>query len=471
MSDSARPATAAILTLGCKLNIADSEAMARRLRDAGWNVLDRATEDADAVIVNTCSVTHVADQKSRHLVRMARRVAPNATIALTGCLLETAPAGSIEILAADLVYRQPDQLALADRLIELHPNSQSSESHLHDGEGQGEGETSRLLKGARPPALRSAIKTRAFISAQEGCNDVCAFCIIPRTRGRERSKPVEAIVAEARAREAEGVQEIVITGTQLGAYGRDWGHRTPYPVLRALLDHTSIPRIRMSSLQPQDLSDEVVDLWQDPRLCRHFHLALQSGAQATLERMRRRYTQDEYRDAVRRLRDASPDVAITTDVIVGFPGETDDEFDESYAFCREMRFAGIHVFPYSQRAGTVAFKLPHQIPDSVKKQRVHRLISLAQEMSADYRNRFLGSTVPVLWETRRAEPVAPVHQVPAVPSVPSVPGGEGRRGLWEGLTDTYVRVRAFADADLTNRLTPALLTTARDDGIWAEVHP
>jgi threonylcarbamoyladenosine tRNA methylthiotransferase MtaB len=447
MSDSARPATAAILTLGCKLNIADSEAMARRLRDAGWNVVDRATGDAEAIIVNTCSVTHVADQKSRHLVRLARRIAPNATVALTGCLLETAPKDKIEALAADFIYRQPDQLALADRIIELHPLSSYSESPLpREGEGKGEGATLRPLPTARLATPRPSLKTRAFISAQEGCNDVCAFCIIPRTRGRERSKPVETVVAEALAREAEGMQEIVITGTQLGAYGRDWGHRTPYPVLKALLDETSVPRIRMSSLQPQDLSDEVIGLWDDPRLCRHFHLALQSGARATLERMRRRYTQDEYRDAVRRLRDAIPDLAITTDVIVGFPGETEADFEESYAFCEDMGFAGIHVFPYSQRSGTAAFKMPDQVPDPLKKQRVHRLIELASRMSAAYRAGFLGSTASVLWETPRD-------------------------GVWEGLTDTYIRVRTVSDADLTNRLTPARLTEARDNGLWAEVPP
>ncbi len=149
-------------------------------------------------------------------------------------------------------------------------------------------------------------------------------------------------------------------------------------MLKALLEETAMPRIRMSSLQPQDLSDEVIGLWADPRLCRHFHLALQSGSAAVLQRMRRRYTRDEYRDAVRRLRAASPDVAITTDVIVGFPGETEAEFEESYAFCQEMQFAGIHVFPYSQRSGTVAFKLPDQVPDAVKKQRVHRLIELCR---------------------------------------------------------------------------------------------
>jgi threonylcarbamoyladenosine tRNA methylthiotransferase MtaB len=428
MSDSERPRTAALLTLGCKLNIADSEAMARRLRRAGWNVVDRAT-DADAVIVNSCSVTHVADQKSRHLVRTARRVAPKATVALTGCLLETAPAPKIEALGADLVYRQPDQHALAERIIELYPSKH--------GHGDALGET----RESRPAGL----KTRAFISAQEGCNDVCAFCIIPRTRGRERSKPVAEVVAEARAREAEGVQEIVITGTQLGAYGRDWGHRTPYPLLKGLLDGTSIPRIRMSSLQPQDLSDEVIGLWQDERLCRHFHLALQSGSASVLQRMRRRYTQDEYRDAARRLRQAVPDVAITTDVIGGFPGETDAEFEESYEFCREMAFAGIHVFPYSNREGTLAARLPAHIPDHNKKARVHRLIWLADRMARDYRSRFLGTLTNVLWESKRED------------------------CLWEGLTDTYIRVRAPSSADLTNRLAPVRLIGLSADGINGEV--
>jgi threonylcarbamoyladenosine tRNA methylthiotransferase MtaB len=443
MSDSTSPATAAILTLGCKLNIADSEAMARRLRDAGWNVVDRLTPEtnADAVIVNSCSVTHVADQKSRHLVRMARRVAPQATVAFTGCMLETAPADKLAALAPDLLYKQPDQLALADRLIELRSGNPTTNPPLPLGEGWGEG-LQRPVQLA--PHRAAALKTRAFISAQEGCNDLCAFCIIPKTRGRERSKPVAAVVAEAMARQTEGVQEIVITGTQLGAYGRDWGHRTPYPVLAALVEQTAIPRIRMSSLQPQDLSDQVIGLWANPRLCRHFHLALQSGSAGVLQRMRRRYTQYEYRDAVRRLRAASPDVAITTDVIVGFPGETDAEFEESYAFCQEMQFAAIHVFPYSQRSGTAAFKMPDQVPDPVKKQRVHRLIELADRMSAAYRARFLGGTTGVLWESRRD-------------------------GAWEGLTDTYIRVRAESDADLTNRLTPARLVEEREGVLWAEI--
>ncbi len=201
----------------------------------------------------------------------------------------------------------------------------------------------------------------------------------------------------------------------------------------------------MSSVQPQDLDDDLIALWDNPRLCRHYHLALQSGSAGVLQRMRRRYTQDEYRNAVHRLRDVVPDVAITTDVIAGFPGETDDEFDECYAFCEEMAFAGIHVFPYSQRSGTVAYKLPGQVPDDIKKQRVHRLIDLASGMSKAYRRRYAGTTTSVLWETRH--------------------DGD----TWEGLTDTYVRVRARSNANLANRLTAVRIAGLSDDGLIGEV--
>jgi threonylcarbamoyladenosine tRNA methylthiotransferase MtaB len=423
--------------------------MARKLRAAGWRVVDRLTPEVDAIIVNSCSVTHVADQKSRHLVRQAQRLAPNATVAFTGCMVETALPSNIEALGADLVYRQPDQAELAEQLIALYPASlRPSTSPGRTGEAP---PSSFVLS---EPALslvegkdeqQHALKTRAFIAAQEGCNDVCAFCIIPRTRGRERSKSIEAIVEEARAREAEGAQEIVITGTQLGAYGRDRGERALAQAIEALLRNTSLPRIRISSVQPQDLSPRLIDLWQDTRLCPHFHLALQSGSETVLQRMRRRYSATEYAAAVESLRRAVPDVAITTDVIAGFPGETDAEFEETYTFCREMAFATMHVFPYSQRQGTSAVKLPGQVSDPVKKQRVHRLIALGEELSGAYRQRFVGSKASVLWETQRDE-------------------------VWEGLTGTYIRVRSPARGDdLHNRLTAVRLTAVSEDGMQAEV--
>jgi threonylcarbamoyladenosine tRNA methylthiotransferase MtaB len=298
--------------------------------------------------------------------------------------------------------------------------------------------------GPLPPPASRPFRTRAFVSAQEGCNDVCAFCIVPRTRGRERSKDIADVVAEVRAREADGVQEVVITGTQLGAWGREKGAHGIGPLLKALLAETSVPRIRMSSVQPQDLSRDMVSLWDDPRLCRHFHLALQSGSDATLHRMRRRYTREAYRNAVGLLRERIPGVAITTDVIAGFPGETEAEFEETLAFCSEIGFAAMHVFPYSQRLGTAAVKMAEQVPEPIKKERVRRLMMLAAAMSETFRRGFVGSTQSVLWET-------------------PVTSTAGR--VWEGLTDTYIRVFAESGQDLENRITPVTIEESVEGGV------
>ncbi len=412
------PPTVALLTLGCKLNIADSEAMARSLRGAGWQISDDAS-GADAVVINSCSVTRVADRKSRNQARRARRLAPGASLALTGCMVETASPEVIDALGADLVYRQVDQQALAEHLFELRPVDQALRT--------------------RPVFL----KTRGFVSAQEGCNDVCAFCVIPKTRGRERSKPIAAIVDESKELEAEGTQEIVITGTQLGAFGTD-EHGGICQLLASLLEETSVPRIRLSSLQPQHLTRQLLELWQDRRLSRHFHLALQSGSDPVLARMRRRYTTSTYGEATDRLRSAIPGVAITTDIIAGFPGETEAEFEQSYNFAREQAFANVHVFPFSERTGTLAAQMPSQVAEPVKHDRVEKFRALAAEMSEAYRTNMLGSSTPVLWETQR----------------------EG--AVWEGLTDTYVRVRLTSDEDLYNCISPVTLTGLVEDYMLGE---
>lgn len=397
----------AVLTLGCKLNQADSEAIARELVARGCDVIDRPSA-ADAYIINTCSVTHVADRKSRHLVRLARRLGgPGASVALVGCYPETAGLDVARRTGADLVLGNRDKLALVDSLL----------GHRR----------AAVDAPARP------LRTRAFVKAQEGCNDVCAFCIVPRTRGREVSVPIDGVVAEVARREAAGVQEVVITGTQLGAYGRDIGSGLP-DLLRALLAETLTPRIRCSSLQPQDVTPELVGLWEDPRLCRHFHLALQSGCDATLARMRRRYDTRRYREAVELIRSAVPGAAITTDVIVGFPGETDGEFEKSLAFCEAMAFAGIHVFPYSRRPGTTADKLPGHVPPEVKRERVRRMLALADASARRFREAHIGRVVSVLWEGRARG---------------------AAQDVWEGLTDDYVRVRARSQANLLNRITGA----------------
>jgi threonylcarbamoyladenosine tRNA methylthiotransferase MtaB len=417
--------TVAVLTLGCKLNQAESDAIARELTAAGCAVFDRPAA-ADAFIINSCSVTHVADRKSRHLVRLARRLSPDSTVVLTGCFPETVGGDAALAVGADIVVPSRDKAEVVRRLFAHRPSA---------GE-----------PGSKPVGLR----TRAFVKAQEGCNDVCAFCIVPRTRGRERSFDPSDVAAVVREREEDGAQEVVITGTQLGAYGRDLDAERfgPAAVIRTLLAETSVPRIRFSSLQPQDITPELLSLWEDPRLCRHFHLALQSGSGAVLKRMRRRYSKEQYVQALQAIRDAVPDVAITTDVLVGFPGETDAEHAESVEFCREARFAQMHVFPYSRRPGTSANLLPDHVPSDVKRARLDEMLAVAHESAAAFRRRYLGQTMTVLWEQSTAK--------------------DGEQ-LWEGLTDNYIRAVTTSTLDLQNRLLPVRLTREGDGAVTGEL--
>lgn len=415
--------TVAILTLGCKLNQADSEAISRRLGAEGVLITDRPARSADAFVINTCSVTHVADRKARHLVRQARRLSPDAEIILTGCYAETAPANVEALTGANIALRNVDKPSIPDRLLE----------HLRN-----RGDPSA---GCSTP-VRSELRTRAFIKIQEGCNELCAFCIVPYTRGREVSVPIDRIVEEVRAREAEGVLEVVLTGTQLGNYGRDlgWREQGPRRLLEALLERTSIPRIRLSSLQAQDISPVLLRLWDDPRLCPHFHLPLQSGSDSVLKRMRRRYTANQYRRALALVREHVPDVAITTDVIAGFPGETDADFETTLATCREAGFAAIHAFPYSRRPQTAAALMQGHLPPEARRTRLEKLLAIAGESSLAFRRGYIGRTMEVLWE-------------------------ENVAGRWRGLTGNYMRVYTSADCDLTNQLTPTRVAQLEDDHI------
>src|SRR5438093_5796029 len=362
--------TVSVLTLGCKLNQADSEVIARRLAGNGVRVADRPVAGASAFVINSCSVTHVADRKARHLVRLARRLSPDAQIGLTGCYAETAPADIAKQTGADAVLPNDAKPSIPDRLLErLRARGDPS--------------------AGCPTFIRGDLRTRAFIKLQRGCNELCAFCIVPYTRGREPSIPIDNVVAAVRAREADGVQEVVLTGTQLGNYGRDTGEREEGPrrLLEALLEQTSVPRIRLSSLQAQDISRLLIDLWKDGRLCPHFHLPLQSGSDPVLGRMRRRYSVDDYRRAVALIRERVPDVAITTDVIAGFPGESDADFEATIAHCREVGFAAIHAFPYSRRPHTAAALMPGHLSPEVRRARLERLLQAGCETSLAFRRR------------------------------------------------------------------------------------
>ena len=416
-----RPPVVAALTLGCKLNQAETQAAARALQRAGCVTVDRPAE-ADAWLINTCSVTHAADRKARRLIRVAKRISPDAPVVVTGCYAQHADAALLAELGVDAVVPNAEKASAAGAVLR----------ELARAPAAGD--------AARP--AQSTGRTRAFIKIQEGCDDVCAFCIVPSVRGRERAVPIDAVVEQVRERVAEGVQEIVLTGTQPGAYGRDRGDgANAARLLEALLSRTDAPRLRYSSIQPQDITPELLACWEDARLCRHFHLALQSGSDDVLGRMRRRYSAAQFFTALDQIRAAATGAAITTDVIVGFPGESEDDFERTEALCREAAFADMHVFPYSPRPRTSGALLEDDVAPQLKRGRAQRLRRLAAEQAERFRAGLVGETAPVLFESF---------------------DGERLRGL----TDTYVPVAAHwaGGAPPLNRLTAVEIIGLTDDG-------
>ena len=420
-------------THGCKLNQADTQVLAREFVEAGY-VLTSQDEPADVYVLNTCTVTHVADRKARQAVRAAKRRNPDATIVATGCYVERAPGDLRTMPEVDFVVGNTDKETLVAVLEEASPGPATACAVGDDS--------------ALQPLLR--MRSRAMIKIQEGCDQVCAYCIVPKVRGRERSVPLEQIVETANSYGEAGCREIVLTGTQLGSYGFDLPGVDLGLLVRSLLEETNIPRIRISSLQPQDISGDLLGLWVDTRLCPHFHVPLQSGSDAVLERMRRRYTASEFIETVARIRKAVPDVAITADVIAGFPGETEADFQRTLETCIEAELASVHFFPYSVRPGTSAAYLEGQIDPRVKAERIAELSVVAGDLSKKFRGRFLRQSRSVLWEGRAAR---------------------DRRGgrLWSGLTDNYIRVRTSSEADLSNRIIPSELTAIEGDWMTAEV--
>ena len=421
----------AIETHGCKLNQADSNLLAWRFAEAGCRLV-ATDEPSDVYVLNSCTVTHVADRKARHAIRAARRRNPEATIVAAGCYAQRSPQDLRHLEEVDLVVGNADKATLVRRVMDWRGDTPVPCAVGDDGE---------LLS----PRI---FRTRAMVKIQEGCNQVCAYCIVPKVRGRERSIPPDTIVAEINRHVARGYKEVVLTGTQLGSYGFDLSGITLTRLLERILSETDVLRLRVSSLQPQEMSEEMLALWSDRRLCPHFHIPLQSGSDTVLKRMRRRYTARLYGEAVETVRRSIPDVSITADVIIGFPGETDEEFEETYALCERLGFATVHAFPYSVRPGTSAAYLEGRVPPDVKSRRVQRLLGLADAQAGEFRRRSLGKVRPVLWEGTR-----------------EVKGST----LWSGLTDNYIRVLGRSPRRLTNRITPARLRQQKEDLVYAQV--
>ena len=424
--------TVAIETHGCKLNLADSELLAAQFARRGYTVVE-AGRPADVYVLNTCTVTRTADAKARQALRAARRRSPDALVVATGCYAQRAAQELRELPGVALVAGNSRKAELVDEVLRLRGQAASPST-----------------AAVEPPWPRLPRRTRAFVKIQEGCDQVCAYCIVPRVRGRERSIPTADVVREVRQRVAEGYQEVVLTGTQLGSYGFDLPNATLASLLDQVLRTTEVPRLRVSSLQPQEITPDLLRLWQDDRrLCPHFHMPLQSGSDRVLTRMRRRYGAADYVAAVERVRDALPRAAITADVIVGFPGETEDEFAQTMALCRQVGFADLHVFPYSVRPGTSAAYFPDRVESQTIAARTRAMLDVAKELAAAHRKRCVGQVYSVLWEEETADADGPPR--------------------WSGLTETYLRVHTRSWARLLGRPTPAEVVAVDGDRVWADV--
>jgi threonylcarbamoyladenosine tRNA methylthiotransferase MtaB len=420
-------------SVGCRLNIGEIEAMARGLAKAGHRVVGPGTP-AELCILNTCTVTAIASRKSRQLIRQIKRANPSAAVIVTGCDAELAPSEMAEI-GVDLVVGNAGkerllELAEAEGLLETPPVDPDDQQLFEPGD---------------------STRTRAFLKVQDGCDNRCTFCVITIARGAGRSVPADAIMEELHELHRMGYREVVLSGVHLGSYGHDLGcQRGLQRLVERALAETAVERLRLSSLEPWDLDAGFFEVFENPRLLPHLHLPLQSGCDETLKRMARRTSRAEFSELVRDARRAVPGLAISSDIIVGFPGETDEEFEQSIALVEELTFSRLHIFRYSRREGTPAAKMSAQVPGTVAQERSRRMHALAADLEHRFNSGLVGRTADVLWET------AEDH-------------GDALR--WSGLTPNYVRVTTTTtpDVDLLNVSTPTEIVEVVPGGVVGRI--
>lgn len=418
-------------SVGCKLNQSEIERYATQFRMAGHTLVATA-EESDLVIINTCTVTSAAAADSRTRARQAHRRNSSANIVLTGCWSTLVPEKALQLpgVMQSIENQKKDQLV---------PIVLGAPKEMFDQEP---------LERQPIPGIR--MRTRAFIKTQDGCDNHCTFCLTTIARGPSRSISVDRIVREIHAAVGGGTQEVVLTGVQLSSYGKDLGPSIDLvSLVRTILAEIDVPRIRLSSLEPWNLPRNFFRLWEDPRVCRHLHLPLQSGAKSALRRMARPISPDEYAELIRNARALIPDLALTTDIIVGFPGETPSEFDESLDFIQSMDFADAHVFKYSARQGTAARRLPDPIAPQEMKLRSKRVRKVISGSAANYRRQFNGSTLMALWES----------------------ASQLNQNGWEmkGTTGNYLKVHALVPKNLWNTLTPVTVIDSTQPDLPVEV--
>ncbi|ANF97747.1 tRNA (N(6)-L-threonylcarbamoyladenosine(37)-C(2))-methylthiotransferase MtaB [Paenibacillus bovis] len=420
----------AFYTLGCKVNFYDTEAMWQLFKNEGYDQVDFEEQTADVYVINTCTVTNTGDKKSRQIIRRAVRRNPDAVIAVTGCYAQTSPAEILDIEGVDLVVGTQDRDKLMDHIRTLQSERQPINAVRNIMK-------TREFEELDVPDF--ANHTRAFLKIQEGCNNFCTFCIIPWSRGLSRSRAASSVIAQAHQLVAAGYKEIVLTGIHTGGYGDDLEDYDLADLLWDLDRVEGLERIRISSIEASQIDEKVLDvLNRSSKMCRHFHIPLQAGDDNVLKRMRRKYTVAEYAEKIRRIRQSMPDVAITTDVIVGFPGETDEMFQNGYNMMKSIGFSEMHVFPYSKRTGTPAARMEDQVDEEVKNERVHQLIDLSEQMQLSYTEKFVGHVLDVIPENNDK--------------------GLYGEGMIAGYSDNYLQIAFEGSEDLVGKLCRVKLT-------------
>lgn len=416
---------AALHNLGCKVNAYETEAMQQRLADSGYEIVP-FTEKADVYIINTCTVTNMADRKSRQMLHRAKKLNPEAVVVAAGCYVQASKEACEADEAIDIIIGNNKKKDIVEILREYEQEKEEQETVI---------DINHTKEYEDMPVSRMENHTRAYIKVQDGCNQFCTYCIIPFARGRVRSRDAESVLSEVRGLSEAGFKEIVLTGIHLSSYGVDAPEREVNTLLKLIeLLHgvEGIERIRLGSLEPRIVTREFVQTISAlPKVCPHFHLSLQSGSDTVLKRMNRRYTSEEYEKGCEILREYYDNPAITTDIIVGFPGETEEEFKETVAFAEKIHFFEMHVFKYSKRAGTKAAIMPEQVPETVKTERSDRLLALEARLSEDFRAGFIGKEKDILIE-EAVEINGEEYQV--------------------GHTCEYIRVAVKAEDDLTGQI-------------------
>lgn len=421
-------------TLGCRLNEAELESWAQAFQSAGHEIT-REQNAAQLIIINSCAVTQDAVRKSRQLIRRIHRDNPSAKIVASGCYVTLQADEAAELLGVDLIVSNQDK----DRLVEL---------------AIAELEIPCMPAMSTEPAEISLFnrgRQRAFIKVQDGCRYRCTFCIVTVARGEEKSTRIEQIIKDINNFVAQGVKEVILTGVHLGGYGSDINQNLA-DLIQAILEQTSVPRLRLGSLEPWDLPENFFDLFSNSRLMPHLHLPLQSGSDSVLKRMARRCKTEEFSEIVQQARLKIPHINITTDIIVGFPGETEQEWQESFDFIKQTGFGHIHIFTYSTRTGTKAATLPDQVQNTIKKQRSQQLHHLAEQMKQDFMQKSLGAPLKILWEGQKEAIDANRHKV-------------------FGYTPNYLRVVTIVNNNesLENTISPAISTTIKESHLVAEL--